>query len=189
MRRSILLLAILVTQPLCAAPTRYVVRPTYSSIRFTIVKWGVIKDEGIFREFTGTLDYDPADPAHARIDVVVQAASLDTKNDGRDGVVRSDDFLDAARYPTLEFHSTGVDRNFLTGNLTIHGLTKRVRFPVTSLGVRDIPNVGKLAGFETSFTINRRDYGVLGTRWGAVPGVLSDDVEIHIVIGAIKPAH
>jgi hypothetical protein len=55
---------------------------------------------------------------------------------------------------------------------------------VTSHGIRELPNIGKLAGFETSFTINRRDYGVLGSRWGAVPSVLGDEVEIHILIGA-----
>ena len=80
---------------------------------------------------------------------------------------------------------TGVDHNFVTGNLSIHGTTKRIHFPVTSLGTHEVPNVGKLAGFETTFTINRRDYGVLGNRWGAVPGVLSDEVELHITIGAV----
>jgi hypothetical protein len=54
-------------------------------------------------------------------------------------------------------------------------------------GVRDLPDIGKLAGFETTFTINRRDYGVLGSRWGAVPATLSDEVEIHLLIGAVKP--
>jgi polyisoprenoid-binding protein YceI len=185
MKRALLLL--LIALPLAAETTRYQIRPTYSSIRFTIVKWGVIKDESLFRDFTGTLDYDPSNPATARIDVVVQASSLDTKNEMRDKVVKSDDFLDAARYPTLEFHSAGVDRDSLAGDLTIHGVTRRVRFKVASLGMRDLPNIGKLAGFETSFTVNRRDYGVLGARWGAVPGVLGDEVEIHIIIGAIKP--
>ena len=59
--------------------------------------------------------------------------------------------------------------------------------PWTSLGLRDLPNIGKLAGFETTFPINRRDFSVLGNRWGAIPGVLSDDVNIHIIIGAIRP--
>ena len=184
MRRLFLLL--LFASPLSAETVRYLVRPTYSNIGFSIVKWGVLKEEGQFRDFTGTLDYDPAHPQQARIDVVATTASLDTKNEGRDGVVKSDDFLDAGRYPTLEFHSTGVEGNTLLGNLRIHGVTKPVRFAVVSHGVRDLPKIGKLAGFETSFTINRRDFGVLGSHWGAVPGVLSDEVEVHIVIGAIK---
>ncbi len=185
--KHILLSLIFIASPLWAESVRYQVRPVYSNIGFSIVKWGVLKEQGQFREFNGTLDYDPTRPEQARIDVVAQAASLDTKNDGRDKVVRSDDFLDVERYPTLEFHSAGVERNSVSGDLTIHGVTKRVRFPVVSHGVRDLPNVGKLAGFETTFTINRRDFDVVGSRWGAVPGVLSDDVEIHIVIGAIRP--
>ena len=56
---------------------------------------------------------------------------------------------------------------------------------MTSLGVHEIPSIGKMAGFETTFTVNRHDYGVLGTRWGAVPGVLSDELEVHITVGAI----
>jgi polyisoprenoid-binding protein YceI len=184
MKRLIALLSLLAL-PVCAQPTRYSVKPVYTSLRFSIVKWGVLKEEGIFRDFDGTLVYDPAHPETSRIDVVAKAASLDTKNDSRDRTVTGEDFLNAARYPTIEFHSTGVDHNFVTGNLTIHGTTKRVRFPVTSLGVHEIPKIGKMAGFETTFTINRRDYGVLGTRWGAVPGVLSDNVELHITIGAI----
>ncbi|HUJ15690.1 MAG TPA: YceI family protein [Thermoanaerobaculia bacterium] len=171
----------------CAQSTRYLVRPVYSNLRFSIVKWGVMKEEGMFRDFTGTLDYDPAHPEKARIDVVASAASLDTKDETRDGVVRSDDFLDVARYPTIEFHSRGVDHDVVTGDLTIHGVTRRIHFPVTSLGIRDVPHVGKLAGFETAFAIDRRDFGVLGNRWGAIPGVLSDEVEIQIAIGAVQP--
>jgi polyisoprenoid-binding protein YceI len=187
MRRFLFIL--LLAAPLSAETVRYQVRPVYSNIGFSIVKWGVLKEEGQFREFNGTLDYDPSHPQQAHIDVVAQTASLDTKNETRDKVVKSDDFLDAERYPTLEFHSTAVDANSLLGNLTIHGVTKPVRFDVVSHGVRDLPRIGKLAGFETTFTINRRDFGVQGSRWGAVPGVLSDEVAIHIVIGAIRPEH
>jgi polyisoprenoid-binding protein YceI len=183
-KRAMLLLALLAL-PVWAAPTRYYVKPVYTSLRFSIVKWGVLKEEGIFRDFDGTLIYDPTHPEASRIDVVAKAASLDTKNSGRDETVTGEDFLDARRYPTIEFHSTTVDHNFVSGNLTIHGVTRRVRFPVTSLGVHEIPSIGKMAGFETTFTIDRRDFGILGTRWGAVPGVLSDIVELHITIGAI----
>jgi len=171
-----------------AATTRYLVRPVYSNVGFSIVKWGVLKEEGVFRDFSGTLDFDQAAPERSRIDVVVQSASLDTKDDTRDSVVRSDDFLDVQRYPTLEFHSTAVQNGVVTGNLTIHGVTRRIQFRPTFLGVRDLPKIGKLAGFETTFAINRRDFGVLGSRWGAVPGILDDEVQVHIVVGAIQPA-
>ena len=170
-----------------AASTRYLVRPVYSNVGFSIVKWGVLKEQGVFRDFSGTLDFDPAAPERSRIDVVVQSASLDTKDDTRDRMVRSDDFLDAQRYPTLEFHSTAVQNGIVSGNLTIHGVTRRIQFRPAFLGVRDLPKIGKLAGFETTFAINRRDFGVLGARWGAVPGTLGDEVQVHIVVGAVKP--
>lgn len=173
--------------------TRYLIRPVYSNVGFSIVKWSVIKEQGIFRDFQGTLDWDAAHPERSAVELVVDAKSLDTKNDGRDGVVRSSDFLDTDRYPTLVFRSTAVQpagnggSGAVTGDLTIHGVTHRIRFPVTSLGAREIPNVGKLVGFETTFRIRRTDYGVLGSKWGAVPGILDDEVEIHIVIGGVRP--
>src|SRR5437763_16667026 len=107
MRRTALLLLTL-SLPLCAEPTHYYVKPVCTSLRFSIVKWGVLKEEGIFRDFDGTLIYDPAHPESSRIDVVAKAASLDTKNGSRDQTVMGSDFLDAPRYPTIEFHSIGV---------------------------------------------------------------------------------
>ena len=186
--RRLLLVLLFAAAHARAATTRYLVRPVYSNVGFSIVKWGVLKEEGVFREFNGTLEFDPAAPERSRIDVVVQSASLDTKNDTRDNVVRSDDFLDVQRYPTLEFHSTAVQNGVVTGNLTIHGVTRRIQFRPAFLGVRDLPKIGKLAGFETTFAIDRRDFGVMGSRWGAVPGTLGDQVQVHIVVGAIQPA-
>ena len=105
-----------------AATTQYSVNPTYSSIGFSIVKWSVIKEEGIFRDFSGTLDFDPAHPEGAKIDVVIRATSIDTKNTTRDDVVRSEDFLDVNQFPTLEFHSVSVEhvgtQTLVTGDLT-----------------------------------------------------------------------
>ena len=95
------------------------------------------------------------------------------------------DFLDAARYPTIEFHSTGVDHNFVTGNLTIHGTTRRVRFPVTSLGVHEIASIGKMAGFETTFHIDRREFGVLGSRWSGNTLAVDPTVVLHLIIGGV----
>jgi len=190
MRRIALLLLLTCALRAHAETTRYLIRPIYTSVRFSIVKWGVLKEEGVFREFAGTLDYDSQRPELARVDVVVEAASIDTKDETRDSVLRSDDFFDVARYKTLEFHSSGVMRinnqTFISGNLTIHGVTRAIRFPATALGTREIKNVGSLAGFETTFRINRRDFGILGNRWGAVPGVMADEVEIHIIIGAVR---
>jgi polyisoprenoid-binding protein YceI len=172
----------------------YLIRPVYTNVTFKITKWMVLPEQGQFRQFDGSVTYDPAHPERARIEMSIQAASIDTKDETRDGVLRSDDFFDVVHFPVLTFRSTSVrtsgpDTLLVAGDFTLHGVTKRIRVLVTVRGVHKLPNVGQLAGFETSFTINRRDYGVLGTKWGAIPAALSDDVEIHLLVGAVNPAH
>jgi polyisoprenoid-binding protein YceI len=177
---------------LASSAETYSVKPVYTNVTFKITKWMVLPEQGQFREFDGTLTYDPLKPEASRVELTVQAASIDTKNDTRDGVLRSADFFDVARFPTLTFRSTSVRANgpnalLVTGDFTLHGVTKRITIPVQVRGVRELPQIGKLAGFETSFTINRRDYGVLGAKWGAIPAALSDEVEIHLLVGAVVP--
>jgi polyisoprenoid-binding protein YceI len=151
----------------------------------------VFKEEGLFQDFSGTLSYDPANPAACAIDVTAQAASLDTRNSTRDQVLRSDDFFDVAKYPTLAFHntsiaSTGPDSLSVTGDLTIHGITRRVTVPVRVIGARVMPGIGDFAGFETTFTIDRRDFGVLGTRWSGNKVAIDPSVVIHLLIGGVR---
>lgn len=86
----------------------YAVSKTYTTLSFTATKWMVFKEEGLFQDFSGTLTYSAQDPAKCKIDVTVQAASLDKRAPGRDKVLRSDDFFDVEKYPTLSFHSTRV---------------------------------------------------------------------------------
>ena len=193
--RTFVALALVLLLPaagLASSAETYQVKPVYTNVTFKITKWMVLPEQGQFREFDGTLTYDPLKPEASRVEITVQAASIDTKNDTRDGVLRSADFFDVARFPTLTFRSTSVRANgpnalLVTGDFTLHGVTKRITIPVQVRGVHQVPQVGKLAGFETSFTINRRDYGVLGAKWGAVPAALSDEVEIHLLVGAVTP--
>jgi polyisoprenoid-binding protein YceI len=86
----------------------YAVNKTYTTLSFTATKWMVFKEEGIFQEFSGTLTCSPQDPAKCKIDVTVQAASLDTRVANRDKVLRSDDFFDVEKFPTLSFRSSRV---------------------------------------------------------------------------------
>jgi polyisoprenoid-binding protein YceI len=186
-------LLLLVSVAGCASSTEtYLIKPVYTNVTFKITKWMVLPEQGQFRELDGTLTYDPLKPEQSHIEMTVQSGSIDTKNDTRDNVLRSEDFFDVARFPQLTFRSTSVRANganalLVTGDFTLHGVTKRITIPVTVRGVRDLPDIGKLAGFETTFTIDRRDYGVLGNKWGAVPATLSNEVEIHLLIGAVKP--
>jgi polyisoprenoid-binding protein YceI len=170
----------------------YQIAKSYTTLSFTAVKWMVFKEEGLFQDFSGTIAYDPLNPAASAIDVTVKSASLDTRNSTRDGVLRSDDFFDVKKYPTLAFRSTAVaaaDAGDLsvTGDLTIHGVTKHITVPVHVIGTRLLPGVGDFSGFETTFVIDRRDYGVLGTRWSGNSMAIDPAVTIHLLIGGVKP--
>lgn len=191
----VLLLALLPRFTFAAPPQSeaktYRISKTYTTLSFTATKWMVFKEEGMFQDFTGSLTYDPADPSAYAIDVTVQSASLDTRNSTRDGVLRSDDFFDVAKFPTLSFRSvsvasTGPDSLNVTGDLTIHGVTKRITVPVRVIGARVMPGIGDFAGFETTFTIDRRDFGVLGTRWSGNKIAIDPAVAIHLIIGAVR---
>src|SRR5216684_4614556 len=168
----------------------YTVTKSYSTLSFTATKWMVFKEEGLFQDFGGTLTYSAQDPSKCKIDVTVQAASLDTRNWVRDRELRSDDFFDVEQYPTLSFRSTEVtaaDKATynVEGDLTIHGVTKHISVPVKVIGVRMMPGIGDFAGFETTFSIDRRDFGVLGSRWSGNTLAIDPTVVIHLIIGGV----
>jgi polyisoprenoid-binding protein YceI len=169
----------------------YAVSKSYSTLSFTATKWMVFKEEGLFQDFSGTLSYSSQDPAKCKIDVTVQAASLDTRAPGRDKVLRSDDFFDVEKYPTLSFRSTKVtstekDSYNVEGDLTIHGVTKRITVPAKLIGARVMPGIGDFAGFETTFSIDRRDFGVRGSRWSGNTMAIDPTVLIHVIIGGVR---
>ena len=172
-----------------AASGIYEIRPEDSRIGITIQKWMIFKEEGRFREMRGEVTVDKENPAASRVWVEIVAASLDTRDVHRDKTVRGDDFLDVRRYPTLRFESrrvlpTGGEAFDIEGDLTIHGVTRRITVPVRLRGLARVPQVGDLAGFETSFTIKRSDYGVLGSKWSGGKAILSDEVVVSMEVGA-----
>jgi len=176
-----------------STPVDYLISPDLSSVTFTVYKWTILKEQGRFRNVSGEIHYDPARPQDSRVDITVQTASLDTNNTGRDGVLRSDDFFDVERFPTMRFVSRRVeprsDRTLeVSGDLTIRGVTKPLQVLVTVNGVNTVANVGRLAGFETTFHIDRTDFGVNGTQWSGGNLLISRDVEVHLAIAAADHA-
>jgi len=172
-------------------PKTYVLSKLYTTLSFTATKWMVFKEEGTFQDFSGTLTYSVGDPSKCKIDVTVQAASLDTRSSGRDKVLRSDDFFDVEKFPTLSFGSTSVkatgnETYDVEGDLTIHGVTKHITVPVKLIGVRVMPSIGDFAGFETTFNIDRRDFGVLGSRWSGNTMAIDPLVVVHLIIGGVR---
>src|SRR5258708_37203316 len=145
----------------------------------------------LFQDFGGTLTYSAQDPATCSIEVTVQAASLDTRAPGRDKVLRSDDFFAFEKFPRPSFGSTGVkatgkETYDVEGDLTLHGATKRVTVPAKRIGVRVMPGIGDFAGFETTFNIDRRDFGVLGSRGSGNTMAIDPAVVLHLIIGGVR---
>lgn len=194
MNRTLIAVAVtfLLAPAAAAKPKAYTVEPTNATIGFSIVKWSVVREEGEFRKFNGTIWLDQKNPAAARVEFNVDSASIDTKNENRDSTVRSKEFLDVARHPALTFRSTrvaavGKGVYAVTGDMTIKGVKRRITIPVRLLGIRNQPGVGEIAAFETSFAINRHHYGVTGGRWTAhFPGVLGDELTIRITAAGIN---
>lgn len=173
-----------------AAATKYVVDPVHSNVTFTIRHF-VSNVQGRFTDFSGTILYDPENLEASSVEFTVEAASIDTHNDRRDNHLRSPDFFDVEKHPTLSFKSTRVARKDettleVTGNLTIRGVTREVTIPVQVLGFMDTP-MGYRGGFESHFTLDRTDYGVQWNR--ALEGggaVLGNEVKISILVEAAR---
>lgn len=176
---------------LLAATTLYHVEPVNGTVSFSIMKWGVIREEGTFRDFNAQIAFDRKDPSKSTVNFEVKVESVDTKNDGRDGTLRGEDFFHVRKHPKMTFRSVKVVPKAnnvadVTGDLTIRGVTKRVTIPVRLLGVSRQNNGREMAGFETEFKIDRRAFGVTGGRWTAgAPGVLGTEVTIRIMAGGV----
>ncbi|GEK72519.1 MULTISPECIES: YceI family protein [Halomonas] len=137
----------------------------HAFVQFKISHLGFSYILGSFEEFDGGFSYDPENPEASSANLEVEVDSLTTNHAERDKHILSDDFLDAAEYPTASFASTGFEptgegEGVLTGDLTLHGETQAIEMPVTLLGEGDDPWGNYRAGFEGSTTLTLSDYGI-----------------------------
>jgi polyisoprenoid-binding protein YceI len=172
----------------------YTLDPAHTRIGFVARHAMVTKVRGSFNEFAGTAELDGANPENSRVQLTIEAASIDTRNAQRDEHLRSNDFLAMQEYPKITFASTGVrqagETTFeVTGDLTIKGVTHEITIPFEFEGSAKDPFGNQRVGFEGSVTINRKDYGIT---WNAAlegGGVLvSDKVTLEFEISAVKNA-
>ena len=175
------------TTPSLTAGT-WTIDPVHSEVGFT-VRHLMSKVRGNFREFEGALEV-PADPAKSTVTVNVSLASLDTGNQQRDDHVRSGDFIDIEKFPTMTFVSTGVrgegEEFTLLGDLTVKGVTNPVELAAEFLGVAEDAYGNTRAGFEASTTINRKDFGVdANVPLGGEKFLIGDTVSVQISIQAV----
>lgn len=191
---SVALAVLLVSAPFAsAAPTTWVIDPNHSSVEFSI-RHLFSKVPGKFTKFSGTIVYDAANVASSSVKAEIDAASISTANEKRDGHLKSEDFFDVAKYPAIVFESTssagaGENKLKVAGNLTMHGVTKPVTLDVTFLGAG--PGMGgrQVSGFEAVGKVNRKDFNIIWNRNLDQGGtLLGDDVDIRLNIEAGTPA-
>jgi len=148
----------------------YNIDPVHSHVGFSVRHLGISHVRGEFTKVSGTLTYEPDQPESSVVEVVIETASFSSGQDQRDAHIRTAEFLDADTYPTITFKSTkvertGADGGTVTGDLTLHGVTKEVVLTVEgpTPEVTD-PYGGKRIGVEATTKINRKDYGIV---WNA----------------------
>jgi polyisoprenoid-binding protein YceI len=169
----------------------WVIDPTHTTIGFSARHAMVAKVRGQFNEFAGSLTLDGSNPAASSAQLTVETGSIDTRNPDRDGHLKSADFLDVESFPNLTFTSTSVSGNgesfVVTGDITIHGVTKSVDVKFELLGVSTDPWGGVRIGFEGSTEISRKDFGLVWNTALETGGVLvGDTVKIELDVEAVK---
>jgi len=196
MRSARLLLASLLglatmTAAALAEPVTFEIDPGHSQVAFSIRHF-FSKVPGRFNEFEGKILYDDKDPSKASVDVTIKTASIDTHNEKRDNHLRSGDFFAADSFPTITFKSTkvtpGADGKMkIEGQLTIRGITRPVTLDAEFLGSGTM-GPGKIAGWEATTTIYRKEFNVSWDRVLDQGGtMLGDDVAILIGVEARTP--
>lgn len=173
----------------------YQIDPAHSTAHFTVRHMMVTNVHGSFKKVTGTVTYDAENPAAASINAEIDAASISTNEDQRDAHLRSADFLDAEKFPTITFRSTKVektgDEEFkITGDLTIHGVTRPVVLNVEGPAPEGKDPWGNTRTGATAATkIKRSDFGLTWNAALETGGILvGDDLKISLDLSLIKAA-
>lgn len=164
----------------------------HSGINFAVRHMVVARTRGKFGKWQGAVHWDEADPTRSRVEVSIEAASIDTGVAERDAHLRSADFLDVANHPAIHFASTNIesrggDRYTLHGELTIRGVTREVALDVEAGGSAVDPWGNQRAGFNARATLDRREFGLTWNQVLEAGGVLvGDKVEVEIELEAVR---
>lgn len=166
--------------------------PNHSDAHFSVKHMGISIVPGDFPKLSGTAQIDDEDISKSSVNATIDVASLTTRVERRDNDLKSPNWFDVAKYPTMTFQSTkivktGAGAVTMTGNLTIHGVTKEVTFDVMDLTVPISTPQGMHRGVSASTKIDRRDFG-LAADGPVVGNDISIDLYIDLVIPKPKPA-
>jgi polyisoprenoid-binding protein YceI len=186
MKKLIVILVLCVSYLTLFAQTKWTVDNVHSSVKFTVTHLVISEVEGNFKVFSGTIVSKNADFTDAAVDFSVDVKSINTDNEMRDNHLKSPDFFNAEKFPQLTFKSTSFkkvsgNKYDLVGDLTMHGITKQVKFDVTYGGSVKDPYGNVKSGFKATAVINRFDYDL---KWNAITeaggAVVSQEVVISL---------
>ena len=183
-----------VASPTPAATITWTIDPAHSGVHFSVKHLVVATVRGQFDRLSGSVTLDPRDLAGSTVHAVIDAASIDTREAQRDAHLRSPDFLDVERYPTIEFRSTKVEPSGegyrLTGDLTIRGVTKPVVLAVETSDHEITDPFGNVKRAATATTrFNRKDFGLAWNVALETGGVLvGDEMKVEIDVELIRQA-
>ena len=176
-----------VTPPIGGAaipPGNYEIDPAHSAVIWRALHFNAGYTYGWFRDFKGSFVADP-DPARARVELVVQAKSVDSGVVKRDDHLRSPDFFNAEQFPTITFRSTRVEPTGsairVTGDLELHGVKKAVTLDVTPVGTGVDPMNNTRAGYQATITLKRSDFGM-----NFMPQGIGDDIQLILAFEGVK---
>jgi polyisoprenoid-binding protein YceI len=184
----------LASWPAVLPAASYQIDSAHSVAGFTVRHMMVSNVTGGFSKLSGTVDFNPDNPSQSKVDVTIDAASVDTRNTGRDNDLRSANFFDVATYPVITFKSTRVEKAGegkyrVVGNLTMHGVTKEVVLDVDGPTPEVQAQGAFRAGASAATKIDRKDFGITYNRTLDNGGVVvSNEVRINIEVELVRKA-
>lgn len=186
--------AAVLTGPANAGTTTYQIDPRHSSAGFGVTHLMISTVRGVFHGVNGTVVWDDSNPANSTVNVTIDATTIDTQEPGRDTDLKSPNFFDVAKFPAITFKSTKVEQDGpgklkVTGDLTIHGVTKQVVLGATApkAPIKDPWGLTRTAVSGTT-KLNRKDFGLVWNKDLDGGGVMiGDDVDITLDVEMVIP--
>lgn len=191
-RIVLILVALIVASSSAALAAQYTVDAGHSGVGFQIKHMTISKVNGSFGDFAGTFTFTEGDATSWQVSATIQIASIDTGHEDRDEHLLSDEFFDAAQFPTMTFKSTKItmtndSEGKMLGELTMHGVTKAIELDLEYNGSIVDPWGNERAGFSVTGKINRKDWGLTYNSVLEAGGLtLGEDVKITLDIEGIK---
>ncbi len=195
MKRLITIITMLfsLAVPVLASAATWTIDPDHSSVGFKVRHLMVSNVKGVFEKFTGTVEINDTDIAKSKVNVNIDTKSINTNVVKRDEHLRSADFFDVAKYPTMTFTSkkvakAGKDGLKVTGDLTLHGVTKEVELDVEGPSMESKDPWGTIRrGASATTKINRKDFGLVWNKVLETGGVaVGEEVTITLEVEMIK---